>query len=75
MKPKPKTAERMSFCRRGSLMVQTTGMGRRKIRKSVTAIRQHIHQPSTHTPDFTHPYAAPYSTTTHSAGGSISWAR
>jgi hypothetical protein len=34
--PKPKTAERMNFCRRGSLIVQTTGMGRRKMRKSVT---------------------------------------
>ena len=37
-KPKPKTADRMSFCRRGSLMVQTTGMGSRKMRKSVTAL-------------------------------------
>jgi hypothetical protein len=34
--PKPKTAERMNFCRRGRLIVHTTGMGRRKMRKSVT---------------------------------------
>ena len=37
-KPEPKTADRMSFCRRGSLMVQTTGMGSRKMRKSVTTL-------------------------------------
>jgi hypothetical protein len=37
--PKPKTPERMSFCLRGSRIVQTTGIGSMKIRKSVTCAK------------------------------------
>lgn len=37
MNPNPNTADRIIFCRRGSLIVHTTGIGSKKMRKSVTA--------------------------------------
>lgn len=38
MKPRPKTPKSMSFCFLGSSIVQTTGIGIRNIRKSVTGV-------------------------------------